>query len=970
MQKILYIFILISFFRVINADVTDTLFIPEKGKYKLTYKDINKIICIEPDSVKNNIELNLDSGILDYLCTVKDTLIVIVTYQSNDEKIIIQNFKLNSNFNQEKYSEYINTYKFQEVKNNDNIQINGINLLGMNFNDRTGMKFSASSNNHFNIILRNGLSLKGYIGDNNRIFSPEGVYISDISGFKVELTNNENSLSFGDITYDLNRTCQKMIGIDFEKKDKFRIITGLDGGYISSVDIDPESDNLGPYNILSFSDSLYYITTNSENVYIDNNKLSNGKDYSMDYLNGTITFKPGILYTGMSKVHITYQLKSRYNIRHYIHSDIKLFDNKFQISYDEIKDWKQNSLDIDYNNIISGDTILYIDGGIYVGDNNGDYTKSGNIYVYAGRNLGDYNCHFTYMGEKEGDYIYSNIIHGYLYVGSNNGNYSPLIIVHAPELSREIGILFNTYNITGELNVNQNNPNILNKNIFYTYSGELGTKWQYNHLNDTFNLKLKTLWYSNMTKRDMNNKISRLKYDFDIRNSKMDGQIFVPALDLNYKYSKYIFIKTIAEELISEKQFVRVNSLHHIFLNTFISFDNEIKYLNSTVKRSNTINKLNLSSICFNLSIFNHNHTGDSLSFQENGILLFNNNANIKFSKKLFEDSSTNNISLGLNNSIINLNIYTEWDSTIITNTYDFSFTKIFKYLYLSINSEGGKYKPLLLQTQFVKVNPGEGDYELDSLNNIYFKSEYGNYKKLSIYNSYNIALPSFKINGNLKTDNPYFSFYSNAHIDRYYEYYNDSIHLAFKVINDNKLKKTFDNNTIKIISEIKITNDLNLFFNSIIYRFDYNKESYSIVVDYILSNNKYIYTLNEFSSKDIKLKYNLDLFELQLKGSIIDYIQPLSISIKQIGVYMSQKVSIGKFAFTFSPDFNYNIYSNDNVFYEVNEKYPKGLDSMFKVFGNYKINDNTSLNADIMLRYNEHKGFDKTFNIAIGLNL
>jgi hypothetical protein len=193
---------------------------------------------------------------------------------------------------------------------------------------------------------------------------------------------------------------------------------------------------------------------------------------------------------------------------------------------------------------------------------------------------------------------------------------------------------------------------------------------------------------------------------------------------------------------------------------------------------------------------------------------------------------------------------------------------------------------------------------------------------------------------------------------------------LAFKVINDNKLKKTFDNNTIKIISEIKITNDLNLFFNSIIYRFDYNKESYSIIIDYILSNNKYIYTLNEFSSKDIKLKYNLDLFELQLKGSIIDYIQPLSISIKQIGVYMSQKISIGEFAFTFSPDFNYNIYSNDNVFYEVNEKYPKGLDSMLKVFGNYKINDNTSINTDIMLRYNEHKGFDKTFNIAIGLNL
>lgn len=52
-------------------------------------------------------------------------------------------------------------------------------------NDHNGFNINTAADNHFNYHSPGGIIVNGYINDNNKIFSGEGAYLSDISGMNI-----------------------------------------------------------------------------------------------------------------------------------------------------------------------------------------------------------------------------------------------------------------------------------------------------------------------------------------------------------------------------------------------------------------------------------------------------------------------------------------------------------------------------------------------------------------------------------------------------------------------------------------------------------------------------------------------------------------------------------------------------------------------------------------------------------------
>ena len=969
MRKILYLVLLIELFSLhVSGEITDTLCLSEKGTYILSFGNIYNV-NIEPDSIINDIGIDSVRGLIHNRTDFKDTIFLIVRYDSKDMQFTIRKHL------PYKYSNYIDSSRsnFEKTKKeyaSKNGYVNGLNILNFNMNDNNDFTISSVSNNHFDYRFNGGLTVNGYINDNNGIFSGEGAFLSDISGINVKIAKEDKSILLGDIKYKLNELNQKMIGLDVKSGNKLRIIAGLDGGERGNTEISLENNNLGPYEIIPNNDTLYYIAPNSEIVVLNDKKLTNGIDYTIDYHYGTITFLPLLNINRGDRAYISYQLKSRYNIRHYFHVNTKL-NNFLTVAYDETRDWKRNIFNLSYDSATVTDSFIILKGSKYVGNNLGEYISENNRFVYVGNNRGDYRCYFTYMGDNMGSYVFDNTIHGYLFVGQGNGDYLPIIKIRTPKLKRMITFEGSNSGIKGYLNILQQQNNILVNHSDFSYFTGLMYNKTYSSNTDTIKFSPIFNWFSNIKNSGFSNRISEIQSDYNIDSTQQLRNVFLPGLVMEYNYKDILYIRSANAELLSEKKIFKSDNHIKLNLNRYIFTEYSGKYISpSDFNRRESRNNVAVGVKKEDLVIkyFINNIDSDSINMVERGIGVEKSILSLSAYNQSYTHYSSLNCDFSLNGKNLLFRLSLKKDSTNLTDQFVLHYSKRYRFFFVSASGEGGIYKPYFTVPQFIEST--NGNYDYDSLNNVYYPVENGHFKKELLYKQYDSPLQTYNINIAVRT-NRYFIFNNSSSFKKYFTEINDSIYQDRRFSITNLIQKHFNKNDITLKSDFSSS----LFVHSaksymeLLLRYK-KQEFYKIHLALNTHNDETPYLESNRIDYGGFLEYGKFPFSIKFIDQYISYYLPEKQNIINMGTGLTFGMDILNSHFTFTPIFSYNFYKYNTRFAEIDEIYPRGIDLLLKINGEYNMGENTKLTVNTELRYNHIRKFLKTFNLSVGLSL
>ncbi len=972
MRKILFLLSIIEFlFASIHCNTVDTLFIFKKGNYQLSYSHIKTINYIKPDSIIRYLNIDSTKGIIKLRRNFADSVVVTINYSSYDEYILLKKHTFDPFLKYIQPADSVQAYKnnYKKSKRNENFA-SGLNILNFNMNDHNGFNINTAADNHFNYHSPGGIIVNGYINDNNKIFSGEGAYLSDISGMNIFLGKDKNSINLGDISYKLNGLKQKMIGVDLKYGNKLRLLAGLDGGERGNVEITIKENYLGPYNILSSNDSLYYISPQSEKVFLNGNILRSGIDYSIDYTYGTIEILPSIKINEGDKLYITYQLKSRYNLRHYMHIAGSI-NRHFTVMYDETRDWNRNIFGISYDSIICyNDSTIILNGSKFVGANKGDYIKSGEHFIYAGYNQGNYICHFTYVGDSTGDYIYDNAIHGFSYVGEHKGDYLPVIIVHPPGLKRSISLKGDYSGLNASITLLQDKSNLLVGDNNYNSTGVISYRKIFGTETDITTILPSFKWFQNIKYNDFSDKIALLKSDFNLIKPDSFKNVFLSDLHLNYKYKDKLSLKSYSSELLNKNIF-KTNTNLILNINKYIYTSYYADYLSSSpynYGQFRGIYTLGVKNRYIGIEMFHKDTNTDTLRTFENGISISRSILSLSLYKKFYAEYSSMNYEISLSNKNSMLHAYIETHKDTITSQFDIQFSKNFKLFNISIKGNGGNYKPYFLISQFIESS--NGNYDYDSLNNIYYSSDNGHFIRKLIYKQYELPLNNY--NFDLKIHSAKFLIFNGTiSLMRNYIQNLDTIQRNDRLRFNGIIKKNFKNNSFNLKSDLIRSNLITSEYLSgeFIIRKD-RAELYTISFNYnyCFDGTPYLQSSKKYFGG--YFGYGINLFNIKFVGGYITYTIPEKQNIFHYGTEIIFPLFIMDYHFTFTPVLNYNLYGNDNRFGEIDENYPKGFDAILKLNVQHSLNNNTELNFNADVRYNGIKGFFKTFNLSVGVSL
>ncbi len=276
----------------------------------------------------------------------------------------------------------------------------------------------------------------GHLSDRDMVTGRLGASsrLRDLDRIFVEVASKNASVRIGDIEIrekrgELFSITREATGIHgrIGSDSKGLVVSGSARRNVEKTALIEAKEGLsGPY-VIPVSDQGYRgIVVNSEKVYLDGRGLKRGEanDYTIDYDRGLIFFNPRVVLREGSRIVVTYEIESdNAEEIYYIGSDLALGGMaKISATYAA----RTTSGEALLSQIDSTASLIWADGGTYIGQGLGDYVKitsdSVVYYKYVGVGQGDYQVKFTKIGEGKGKYI--EIRDGnsnrtvYLYTGS------------------------------------------------------------------------------------------------------------------------------------------------------------------------------------------------------------------------------------------------------------------------------------------------------------------------------------------------------------------------------------------------------------------------------------------------------------------------------------------------------------------------------------------------------------------------
>ena len=201
------------------------------------------------------------------------------------------------------------------------------------------------------------------------------------------------------------------------------------------------------------------VTPGSERVFLDGSRMQRGSgaDYEIDYAAGLVTFTTKRLIRREQRVDISWYREGdgfRKDITR-LETTVEPFEN-LSLGFTGFSRGDNTGVPLGFIMTDEVEAVLvnagenpsdaWIDGGTYVGENNGSYTLDTlSRYSWAGLQLGDWSVEFQRPPEGSGDYIYDSATGGYIWAGEADGTHFARKYISIPS---SIDLLGST--ITGE----------------------------------------------------------------------------------------------------------------------------------------------------------------------------------------------------------------------------------------------------------------------------------------------------------------------------------------------------------------------------------------------------------------------------------------------------------------------------------------------------------------------------------------
>ncbi len=335
-------------------------------------------------------------------------------------------------------------------------------------------------------MLAPGITINGRITDRDLpLGSSSSEALSDLDKIHISIDGNTWNVQMGDLNWESHgsvpwRTEVSGFSAEVKPVDNF----GISGGYGTTGSerqkavFFTEEGLQGPYTFAAGGS----VTSASEIVFLDGVRLSRGAgaDYEIDYAAGLITFTTERLIRRDQRVDISW-----YREGDGFRKDLTRLETIFQpvenhfINFSSFSRTDNTSVPLGF--VMTDDVEIalrnagenpedaWIDGGTFVGENNGSYTlDSLSIYTYAGVQQGDWSVEFQVPPDGAGDYTYDSSTGGYLWAGQAMGTHSARKYITIPnsidlfgsEVNGSIGIVENYSIFT---NFSQKQGNLFNE---------------------------------------------------------------------------------------------------------------------------------------------------------------------------------------------------------------------------------------------------------------------------------------------------------------------------------------------------------------------------------------------------------------------------------------------------------------------------------------------------------------------------
>ncbi len=327
--------------------------------------------------------------------------------------------------------------------------------------------------------LSDDIEIVAALTDENTPIQPEGntERLEELDKVFIQIRHPNASGTFGDYQFRrrqgefgfVDRKLQGLLGeFLYDDNDAYVAVAGSRGKF-NSNQFNGTDGNQGPYRLWGINNERdIIIIAGTEKVFLDGIEMRRGEnnDYVIDYSNARITFTPNRLITSASRITVDFEYTDRRYARNFFGTGVqsKFFNDKLGIKLQYVREGDDQDAPIDIILSDSDKEILKLAGddrnkavksgvslappdslgvirGIYLKVDTLINNEPFSYYIYSpGDSNALYNVSFSFVGEKQGDYIRESS-GNYRFVGVGNGGYLPVIYLPMPELKQVANIV-------------------------------------------------------------------------------------------------------------------------------------------------------------------------------------------------------------------------------------------------------------------------------------------------------------------------------------------------------------------------------------------------------------------------------------------------------------------------------------------------------------------------------------------------
>lgn len=332
--------------------------------------------------------------------------------------------------------------------------ISGVKRLGVSVGQGGGLdqgtRLSISG------TVASGIEVEGTLSDENLpLGASSSEQVSQLDMVALSITGRDWRADFGDMTWEragdgLLSWDRDVMGIRASAGPGGLLAEGgaaISGNSGGSASFQTEEGLQGPYSLAGGDE----IAPGTERVWLDGAEMTRGasRDYTIDYLAGTITFSPSRLIRRGQRVEATFQTRGDGYRKNLYTASSGWGSDGASILLTGFSEADDRGSPLGFTLSDEAEDLLrsigeepdsaWTDGAAWVGPGEGSYSvDSLGRFVYEGPGQGEWRVVFSRPPDEAGDYVYDSSLGGFAWVGEDLGTHLPRQYLEIPS-SLEVG---------------------------------------------------------------------------------------------------------------------------------------------------------------------------------------------------------------------------------------------------------------------------------------------------------------------------------------------------------------------------------------------------------------------------------------------------------------------------------------------------------------------------------------------------